>query len=293
MIPKRRDKPAQSLTSILTNVDESMPRFSANLGFLFSERSELERVSAAAAVGFKAVEMHWPYQVPAPVMREALVRNQLTMLGLNTSVGNAAAGDFGLGARPGRESEFQQAVDQALSYGSEIGASAVHCMAGTVAADEFAAAERTFVENLKTAADKAARAGMTILLEPINHRDKPGYFLSRIEQAASIIEQVGRANVKIMFDCYHTQIMQGDLIRRLEIHLPLIGHVQIAAVPSRAEPDEGEINYAELCRALDRMGYEGWIGAEYKPRGLTGDGLGWLSAWSDDPTPTNLIGSRA
>ena len=269
-----------------------MPRFSANLGFLFSDRPELERVAAAAAAGFTAVEMHWPYQIPAAAMREALTHNRLTMLGLNTSVGNAAAGDFGLGAQTGRESEFQQAVDQALSYGSKIGASAVHCMAGAVTVDEFAAAERTFVENLKTAADKAAAAGMTLLLEPINHRDKPGYFLSRVEQAASIIEQVGRANVKIMFDCYHTQIMQGDLIRRIESHLSLIGHVQIAAVPSRAEPDEGEIDFAEICRALDRMGYEGWIGAEYKPRGRTEDGLGWLSAWSGDQISAHLVGSR-
>ncbi len=269
-----------------------MPRFSANLGFLFADRPELERVSAAAAAGFKAVEMHWPYQVPAAEMRSALERSQVTMLGLNTSVGNAAAGDFGLGAVPGRESEFQQAVDQALSYGSEIGASAVHCMAGVVTADGFEAAERTFVANLRTAADKAAQAGITLLLEPINHRDKPSYFLSRIEQAASIIGQVGRANVKIMFDCYHTQIMQGDLTRRFEAHRELIGHVQIAAVPSRAEPDEGEIDYTWLCHAVDQLGYDGWIGAEYKPRGRTEDGLGWLVRWSGSNISTNTSGGR-
>jgi 2-dehydrotetronate isomerase len=143
-----------------------------------------------------------------------------------------------------------------------------------------AAAESTFVENLKIAADKAAQASMTILIEPINHRDKPGYFLHHVEQAALIIDKVDRANVKIMFDCYHTQIMQGDLIRRLETHMAVIGHVQIAAVPSRAEPDSGEVNYPEIFRALDRLGYDGWIGAEYKPRGRTEDGLGWLSAWS-------------
>ncbi len=259
-----------------------MPRFSANLGFLFTEHSEIERIAAAAASGFKAVEMHWPYQVPAAEMRSALARSEVTMLGLNTPVGNASAGDFGLGALPGRESEFQQALDQAVSYGHAIGASAVHCMAGVVAADARAAAELTFVENLKAAADKAAQAGMTVLLEPINHRDRPDYFLHTIEQAASIIGQVGRRNVKIMFDCYHTQIMQGDLTRRLKDHLDLIGHVQIAAVPSRAEPDEGEIDYRDICRTLDRLGYDGWIGAEYKPRGRTEDGLGWLSAWSDD-----------
>jgi hydroxypyruvate isomerase len=278
--------------SIPTSADKSMPRFSANLGFLFADRPELERVSAAAATGFKAVEMHWPYQVPAAEMRSALERSQVTMLGLNTSVGNAAAGDFGLGAVPGRESEFQQAVDQALSYGSEIGASAVHCMAGAVPADDFEAAERTFVANLRTAADKAAQAGITLLLEPINHRDKPSYFLSRIEQAASIIGQVGRANVKIMFDCYHTQIMQGDLTRRFEAHRELIGHVQIAAVPSRAEPDEGEIDYTWLCHAVDQLGYDGWIGAEYKPRGRTEDGLGWLVRWSGSNISSKTSGGR-
>jgi hydroxypyruvate isomerase len=259
-----------------------MPRFSANLGFLFTEVPEIERIAAAAAAGFKAVEMHWPYQVPAAEMRSALSRSQVSMLGLNTPVGNAAAGDFGLGALLGREAEFQQALDQAVSYGHAIGAAAVHCMSGMVTPDAASAAERTLVANLTLAADKAAQADMTVLIEPINHRDKPGYFLHTIEQAASIIDQVGRRNVKIMFDCYHTQIMQGDLTRRLKDHLDLIGHVQIAAVPSRAEPDEGEIDYRDICRSLDRLGYSGWIGAEYKPRGRTEDGLGWLSTWTQD-----------
>ncbi|EIM28969.1 hydroxypyruvate isomerase family protein [Microvirga lotononidis] len=263
-----------------------MPRFSANLGFLFTELPEIDRVAGAAAAGFKAVEMHWPYEVPAADMRSALTRSQVTMLGLNTPVGNAAAGDFGLGALAGRENEFQQAVDQAVSYGHAIGATAVHCMSGTVSSDSMAIAERTFVANLTLAADKAARAGMTVLIEPINHRDKPGYFLHTVEQAASIIDQVGRRNVKIMFDCYHTQIMQGDLTRRLKDHLDLVGHVQVAAVPSRAEPDEGEIDCRYICQFLDRLGYDGWIGAEYKPRGRTEDGLGWLTKWTQDPSST-------
>jgi 2-dehydrotetronate isomerase len=280
------------LITIPTSADEPMPRFSANLGFLFTEVPEIERVAAAAAAGFKAVEMHWPYQVPAAEMRNALSRSQVTMLGLNTPVGNAAAGDFGLGALSGREAEFQQALDQAVSYGHAIGATAVHCMSGLITADAASAAERTFVVNLKLAADKAAQADMTVLIEPINHRDKPGYFLHTIEQAASIIDQVGRRNVKIMFDCYHTQIMQGDLTRRLKDHLDLIGHVQIAAVPSRAEPDEGEIDYRDICQSLDRLGYSGWIGAEYKPRGRTEDGLGWLSTWTQD-RPSNARGDVA
>jgi hydroxypyruvate isomerase len=267
----------------MTMTDDTMPRFSANLGFLFADRPDLERVAAAAAAGFGAVEMHWPYAVPAAEMRAALSRSGITMLGLNTPVGNAAAGEFGLGALPGREADFRQAFDQALSYGAAIGASAVHCMAGVVAPDTADEASRTFVANLRDAADKAAGASMTILIEPINHRDKPGYFLHQVEQAASVIAAVGRGNVKIMFDCYHTQIEQGDLIRRFAAHRELVGHVQVAAVPSRAEPDEGELAYPEILRAFAGLGYDGWIGAEYKPRGRTEDGLDWLAAWSNAP----------
>jgi len=260
----------------------SMLRFSANLGFLFSDRSEIERVAAAASCGFKAVEMHWPYHVPALQMREALVAHNLTMLGLNMPVGNGV-GDFGLAAIPGRGSDFQHALDQALSYGSTIRASAIHCLAGIVSPDDRADAERIFVANLQLAADRAGQAGMTILIEPMNHRDRPGYFLHHVEQAAAIIEQAGRRNIKLMFDCYHVQITQGDLITRLKTHLSLIGHVQIAAVPSRAEPDEGEVNYREIFQTLDSLGYQGWIGAEYRPRGRTEDGLDWLSDLSGKP----------
>jgi 2-dehydrotetronate isomerase len=260
----------------------TMPRFSANLGFLFSDRPEIERIAAAASCGFKAVEMHWPYDVPAPAIREALASHNLTMLGLNMPVGNTA-GDFGLGAVPGREGEFRQALDQALSYGSTIQASAIHCLAGIVHDNDPVAAERAFVANLQIAADKASQAGMTILIEPMNHRDRPGYFLSHVEQAAAVIGKAERHNIKLMFDCYHVQITQGDLITRLKTHLNLIGHVQIAAVPSRAEPDEGEVNYREIFRTLDSLGYQGWIGAEYRPRGRTEDGLGWLPELSEKP----------
>jgi hydroxypyruvate isomerase len=258
-----------------------MPRFSANLGFLFADRPEIGRIAAAAQSGFEAVEMHWPYHVPAHEIRNALMSSHVAMLGLNMSIGNAEAGEFGLGALPGRDSEFRQAFDHALSYGTAIGATAIHCLAGVVLANDWNTAERTFVTNLREAADRAAQAGLTILIEPMNHHDRPGYFLHQVEQAAAIIEQVERSNIKIMFDCYHVQIMQGDLIKRLKSNLDLIGHIQIAAVPSRAEPDEGEVDYQEICRVLDSLGYEGWIGAEYKPRGRTEEGLGWLSVLSD------------
>ena len=160
-----------------------------------------------------------------------------------------------------------------------IGGSAIHCMAGTVPTEQRPAAETTFIANLSRAADLAKDKNVTLLIEPINPRDRPNYFLTRIEQAADIIAKVGKPNVKIQFDCYHVQIVSGDLITRFEKHLPLIGHVQIAAVPSRAEPDEGEINYPAVFAALDRLGWKGWTACEYRPRARTEDGLGWGQAY--------------
>ena len=248
-------------------------RFSANIGFLFADRPLLDRIHAAAVNGFSAIEMHWPYDVPPQRFEDAIRSNGLTMLGVNTPRGGNA--DFGLAAVPGRQAEFQSAFDLSLAYASEIGATAIHCMAGKLGSAEIGAAEDVFVENLRIASDKASGFGITLLIEPINHRDVPGYVLSRSAQAASIIERTDRSNIKLMFDCYHLQITEGDLTRRLEMLLPIIGHIQIAAVPSRAEPDEGEIDYAHILTTLDRLAYTGWVGAEYKPRALTEDGLGW------------------
>jgi hydroxypyruvate isomerase len=255
-----------------------MARFAANLSMLFTERPLLERFAVAAAAGFAAVEVQLPYEVPAPAVRGELDRNRLTMLGLNTARGQP--GEFGLAAVPGREAEFAELFRQALDYAVSIGATAVHCLAGIVPPEKRPAADATFVENLARAADVAAQKDVTLLIEPLNTRDRPDYFLHRIEHAADAIARIGRPNVKIQFDCYHVQIMQGDLINRIERHLPLIGHVQIAAVPSRAEPDEGEVNYPAICAALDDLGYAGWIAAEYQPRGRTEDGLAWLQAYS-------------
>jgi 2-dehydrotetronate isomerase len=251
-----------------------MPRFAANLSMLFAERPLIERFAAAAAAGFAAVEVQAPYEVPASAVKAEIDRNRLVMLGLNTARGQAD--EFGLAAVPGREAEFAELFRQALDYAVAIGASAVHCLAGVVPPEKRPAADETFAANLARAAEAAAARNVTLLIEPINTRDRPDYFLNRVEHAADVIARVGRPNVKIQFDCYHVQIMQGDLIRRIERHLPLIGHVQIAAVPSRAEPDEGEINYPAVCAALDAMGYRGWIAAEYQPRGRTEDGLEWM-----------------
>jgi hydroxypyruvate isomerase len=250
-----------------------MPRFSANLGFLWPDRPLLERVEAAARAGFRAIELHWPYDVPAAAMKEACRRHGLTLLGLNTAVGDAAQGDFGLGAVPGREAEFQAAVEQSVAYCRGSGATAIHCMAGAVPEDRRAQGRETFLRNLETAAAKAD--GLTLLLEPINPRDKPGYFYSRVGEAIALIEELGKPNVRLMFDVYHVGVTEGDVLTRLERCLPLIGHVQIAAVPSRAEPDEGEIAYPAIFAALDRLGYDGWVGCEYKPRGDTDAGLAW------------------
>ena len=251
-----------------------MPRFAVNLAYLFTERPLLERFGAAAAAGFKAVELQFPYdQSPAAVKAE-IEKHGLTQLGVNTAVGGRE-GDSGLAAVPGREAEWEAVFRQALDYTVAIGGRAIHCMTGKVPPEQRPAAEKTFVANLTRAADLAKDKNVTLLIEPINTRDRPNYFLSRVEQAADIIGKVGRPNVKIQFDFYHVQVMSGDLLKRFEAHQPLIGHVQIAAVPTRAEPDEGEINYPAVFEALDRFGWSGWTACEYKPRARTELGLGW------------------
>jgi hydroxypyruvate isomerase len=250
-----------------------MPRFAANLGYLFTERPLLERFGAAAAAGFSAVELQFPYSVPASAVKAELERHGLTQLGINTALGRE--GEFGLAAMPGRERDWEATFRQALDYIVTIGGRAIHCLAGAVPPEQRPAAERVFIRNIAHAAAEAAKADITILIEPINPRDRPNYFLNRVEHAADIVAKIGAPNVRIQFDFYHVQIVGGDLIRRLEAHFPLVGHVQIAAVPTRAEPDEGEVNYPEIFAVLDRLGYAGFVACEYRPRGRTEDGLGW------------------
>lgn len=247
------------------------PRFSANLGFLWPELSLPDAVRRAHAAGFDAVECHWPFEFDTDAVSAALAETGLPMLGLNTLRGDVAAGEFGLAAVPERTQDARAGIDQALDYAHAIGARAVHVMAGR------AGDEDVYIENIAYAAEEARDLGLSILLEPLNHRDVDDYFLCEVEQAAEIIRIVGAPNVKIMFDCYHVQIMEGDLLRRIEAHLPFIGHIQMAAAPSRAEPDEGEIAFDRLIPAIYEIGYQGFIGAEYKPRGTTDEGLGWLA----------------
>jgi hydroxypyruvate isomerase len=260
-----------------------MPRLAANLAYLFTELPLIERFAAAAAAGFRAVELQFPYDHAPASIRAELDRNSLTMLGLNTAPGRLESGEFGVAAVPGREQEFDALFRQALNYVVAIGGCQIHCLAGKVAPEQRPAAEKTFMSNLARAAAAAAARSIRLLIEPINPRDRPDYFLTRAEHAADIIAKLARPNVRIQFDFYHAQIVGGDLIRRFEKLRPAIGHVQIAAVPSRHEPDEGEVNYPEIFAALDRIGYAGWISCEYRPRARTIDGLAWARAYGVVP----------
>ena len=206
-----------------------MPRFSANLGFLWPEQPLLDRIASAARAGFKAIEVHWPYDIPAETVADACRRAGVALLGLNSAPGDGP-GEFGMGTRAGREDAFMASVDQAVVYARASGARSIHVLAGVVAPEAKAEATRIFVRNLKAAAQRAD--GLTLLLEPINQRDRPGYFYSTIGEAEAIIEQVGAPNLRIMFDVYHVGVSEGDVLTRLRRYLPLIGHVQVAAVPS-------------------------------------------------------------
>jgi 2-dehydrotetronate isomerase len=251
-------------------------RFAANLGFLWADRPLLARVEAAARAGFRAVEMHWPYEAPAGALADAARRNNVTLLGINTAPGNFAAGERGLGAVPGRERDFQATVDQAVEYCRSSGATAIHAMAGNVAASDRAAGRAAFAANLRMAAAKAAPHGITLLLEPLNPNDNPGYFYSSLAEAVSLMEELALPNIKLQFDAYHVARSEGDVLTKLSRYRRHVGNVQIAGVPARAEPDEGEIAYPAIFAALDQLSYDGWIGCEYRPRGDTDEGLAWM-----------------
>ena len=251
-------------------------RFSANLGLLWPDRPLLGRIEAAARAGFRAVEMHWPYDVPASEVAATAHRTGVTLLGINTAPGNFAAGERGLGAIPGREREFQAALDQAVEYCRVSGASAIHAMAGNVAAADRERARAVFLANLRTAAAKAAAQNLVVLLEPLNPNDNPGYFYSTLTEAISLIDDLALPNVKLQFDVYHVARAEGDVLAKLDRYRGYIGNVQIAGVPARGEPDEGEIAYPVIFAALEQLPYEGWIGCEYRPRGDTDAGLAWM-----------------
>ncbi len=251
-------------------------RFSATLGLLWPDLPLLARMEAAASAGFRAVEMHWPYDVPASEVAATARRTGLTLLGINTAPGDFAAGERGLGAVPGREQEFQATVDQAVEYCRLSGATAIHAMAGNVAAPDKERGRSVFAANLRLAAAKAGAHNLTVLLEPLNPNDNPGYFYSTLREAVGLLEELALPNVKLQFDVYHVARAEGDVLAKLDKYRSHVGNVQIASVPARAEPDEGEIAYPVIFAAVDKLRYTGWIGCEYRPRADTDSGLVWM-----------------
>ena len=256
-----------------------MPKFAANLSMMFNEVPFPQRFAAAAAAGFKAVEFLFPYDHTPQEVASWLKENSLENVLFNLPPGDWAAGERGFASLPGREAEFQAAVARAIEYAQALGTKRLHMMAGLIPAGADLRVHReTYLGNLRYAAREVGKHGINLLIEPINTRDMPGYFVNFQAQAHALREESGEPNVKIQMDFYHAQIVEGDLAMKLRKHFDGVGHVQIASVPSRNEPDDGEVNYPYLFRLLDELGYEGWIGCEYRPRGRTEDGLGWLAA---------------
>ncbi|KPB01442.1 hydroxypyruvate isomerase family protein [Ahrensia marina] len=253
-----------------------MPRFSANLGFLWTELPLPDAIRAAKLAGFHAVECHFPYDVPTSLVQRTLAENDIEMIGINTRRGNVDNGDNGLCALPDRVDEARSVIDQAIDYAAAIDCPTVHVMAGCAAG---ALAERTFVENLRYACIRASQHNITILIEPLNTKDAPGYFLSTTGQAVGILEAVSAANIKIMLDLYHVQLMEGALEDKIRNLMPYIGHIQFAGVPDRGPPDSGDIDFDPLFKLIDGLGYNRPLGAEYKPNGSTEQSLDWLKRY--------------
>lgn len=254
-----------------------MIKYSANLGFLWQEHDLIGGIRGAAKAGFVAVECHWPFEYPAQTVLDVLTETGLPMVGLNTYPGNREQGDFGVCADPDRVNEAHQVIDQAIEYAKKINTPNVHVMAGKVESSiDQKLAMKTFHDNLIYASNKAEQHGINVLIEPINRIDVPNYFVGDMNIAVDIVRSVNLANVKIMFDCFHIQKVHGQIKKHIEQNLDLIGHIQIASFPDRHEPDEGEIDYADLFSFLEQLGYSGYIGAEYNPRTTTDEGLAWM-----------------
>jgi hydroxypyruvate isomerase len=264
-----------------------MPRFAANLSLLYTELPFLDRFAAAAADGFEAVEYLFPYEHAPSELAARLAASGLTQVLFNAPPGDWTGGERGLACLPGCEAAFAAGIAQALTYAAALGCSRVHVMAGRVPGHlDHGLAHQTYVQNLRAAARRAAAAGVTLLIEPINPRDMPGYFLNRQDRAHALVAEIGEPNVKVQMDLYHAQIVEGDLAMKLRQYLPTgrVGHIQIAGVPERHEPDEGELNCPYLFTLIDELGFDGWVGCEYRPRrGAVPDGtragLGWVRPW--------------
>jgi len=256
-----------------------MPRFAANLSMMYAEHPFLERFGAAAADGFRAVEFLFPYEWPAATLAAALADHGLQQVLFNAPPGDFDRGERGIASLPGRQAEFRSGFAKALEYAAALGCPRVHIMAGLVPPGSSRQALRPlYVENLAWAAARAAPAAVDVLIEPINTRDIPGYLLNRQDDAHAVVAEVGAPNLKVQMDLYHCQIVEGDVATKLRAYLPggRVGHLQIAGVPDRHEPDRGELNYRFLFEVIDELDYLGWIGCEYRPAAATSSGLGWL-----------------
>ncbi len=263
-----------------------MPQFAANLSMLYQEHAFLDRFEAAAQDGFKAVEFLFPYAFSSEAIAERLKAHGLQQVLFNAPPGNWEAGERGMACLPGREAEFRTGMGAALAYAAALDCPRIHLMAGLLPAGATQAAlYPTYIANLRWAAREAAKEGRDVLIEPINARDIPGFYLNRQDAAHQVLADVGEPNLKVQMDLYHCQIVEGDLAMKLRKYLPTgkVGHIQIAGVPQRHEPDLGEINHAYLFALLDELGYAGWVGCEYRPAdsqlGGTSAGLGWLKPY--------------
>jgi 2-dehydrotetronate isomerase len=260
-----------------------MPRFAANLSLMYTEHAFLDRFGAAAADGFSAVEYLFPYAFESAEIGQRLADHGLQQVLFNAPPGDWDAGERGTACLPGREDEFRRGfVERALPYARALHCPRVHTMAGLAPPDADAAAlHATYVANLGWAAREAASAGIEVLIEPINLRDMPGYFLHRQEQAHAIVQEIGAPNLKVQMDLYHCQIAEGDVAMKLRRYLPTgrVGHIQIAGIPERHEPDTGELRYAYIFGVLDELGWRGHLGCEYRPRAGTTAGLGWFAPY--------------
>jgi hydroxypyruvate isomerase len=254
-----------------------MPKLAANISMMFTELPFLDRIDASAAAGFKAVEFLFPYEYRADEIAARVKANGVANVLFNAPPGHWAQGERGIAALPGREQEFRDGIARAIDYAKVLGTPNIHVMAGVLEADADAdECLSVYRRNLKYAAAQCEPEGVNILIEPINNRDMPGYLLNRQAQAHQIRAAVGAPNLKVQMDFYHAQIMEGDIAMTFKKYQDHVGHIQIAGVPERHEPDTGEVNYAWLFRLLDDLGYEGWVGCEYRPAGTTLEGLGWL-----------------
>ena len=257
-----------------------MAKFAANLTMLFTEVPFLERFERAHNAGFKAVEYLFPYAFDADLLAEKLQQYGFEQALFNMPPGDWDAGERGFAAIPGRKLEFQESVKTALIYAKALKCKKVHAMSGLV--DPSFTREQhtnTFISNIRFAADAFAEHGIELMIEPLNTRDVPNYFIAHQRQAAELIRQVERSNVKLQLDLYHAQIMDGDLTHLIHDLADITGHIQIASIPTRNEPSEGEVNYPYLFKVLDESGYDGWIGCEYNPKNKTEEGLGWVKPY--------------